>query len=57
MLEEERKKYSEELLREARYSISNIADILGYKESANYCRAFKSWFGISPSTYRRTLKR
>jgi hypothetical protein len=25
----------------------------GYRESANFCRAFKAWFKQSPTAYRR----
>lgn len=54
ILETERKTFSDKLLRDARYTIFEIADILGYKESASFCRAFKNWFGKSPSAYRRS---
>jgi AraC-like DNA-binding protein len=53
ILEEERRKYALQLLADAKYTIFNIGDILGYRESANFCRAFKSWFGQSPTAYRR----
>ncbi|MBV1922231.1 MAG: AraC family transcriptional regulator [Pseudomonadales bacterium] len=53
ILERERKDFAERLLNEARYTIHDIADILGYKESGNFCRAFKRWRGKSPADYRR----
>lgn len=31
----------------------NIARVLGYQESANFCRAFKAWSGYSPTSYRQ----
>lgn len=33
--------------------ITQIAIILGYAESSSFNRAFKSWFNISPSEYKR----
>jgi len=56
ILETERQRLAEQLLADARYTIFNISEILGYKESANFCRAFRRWFGQSPSSYRRNLR-
>lgn len=53
ILEKERRMFSERLLQKAKYTIYDIAEILGYREPANFCRAFKSWFGKSPSDFRR----
>jgi AraC-like DNA-binding protein len=53
ILQEERQTYSEKLLKQARYTIYDIAEIIGYRESANFCRAFKVWYGLTPSEYRR----
>ncbi|MFQ3195041.1 MAG: AraC-like DNA-binding protein [Colwellia sp.] len=53
ILEEERQYYAHKLLEQERYTVYDIADILGYTESANFCRAFKRWRGLSPSEYRR----
>ncbi|TQV70930.1 AraC family transcriptional regulator [Aliikangiella marina] len=54
ILEAERRRFAESLLMQPKYSILDIAQILGYSESANFCRAFKQWYGISPSQYRKT---
>lgn len=56
ILEEERQAYSHKLLQQARYTVYEIAEILGYRESANFCRAFRRWHGMSPSEYRRQPK-
>ncbi len=56
ILESERKQYADKLLRDGKYTVFDIADILGYTESASFCRAFKAWFGQSPSAYRRNPK-
>jgi len=53
LLEAQRRECAEKLLRDVRFSIYEIAEILGYKESANFTRAFKKWFGVSPSVFRR----
>ena len=53
LLMQERCHYAELLLKDARYTIFQVAEILGYRESANFCRAFKRWCGLSPSEYRR----
>lgn len=53
ILESQRYRNAEELLLDARYTIYRIADILGYRESANFCRAFKRWAGKSPAEFRR----
>lgn len=33
--------------------IDSLSALLGYSEPANFYRAFKSWFGVSPNEYRR----
>lgn len=48
---------AEQLLLDARYTIYHVADILGYRESANFCRAFKRWTGQSPAQFRRLPQR
>lgn len=53
LLESERYSYAKKLLRDARYPIFRIAECLGYQESANFCRAFKKWSGMTPNQYRR----
>ena len=53
ILEEERHKYAKILLKNVRYTVYQIADLLGYRESANFCRAFKRWTGLSPTDFRR----
>jgi AraC-like DNA-binding protein len=53
IVEDQRKYFADQLLVEARYTVADVSEILGYNESTSFCRAFKNWFGVSPSTYRR----
>ena len=39
-------------LRDSELSVDAIATLLNYHDSANFRRAFKRWFGMSPSEYR-----
>lgn len=40
-------------LRDSELSVDAIASLLNYHDSANFRRAFKRWFGMTPSDYRR----
>ena len=53
ILENKRRDYAQELLRDARLSVADIAELLGYREAANFSRAFRRWFGCSPAAWRR----
>jgi len=44
------------LLLEA-YSVSKISQLLGYSEPSAFNRAFRSWFGSTPSAYRHSKRR
>ncbi|MBP8203565.1 AraC family transcriptional regulator [Pseudomonas sp. TMP9] len=41
------------LLSDARYSVSDIAQLLGYSDAANFGRAFRQMTGVAPGQYRR----
>lgn len=45
--------YAENLLHDPLLSIQEIADMTGYDNAFNFSRAFKNYFGISPSHYRK----
>jgi AraC-like DNA-binding protein len=53
ILESLRRDYAESLLQEARMKVADVAEILGYREAANFSRAFRRWYGLSPATWRR----
>jgi AraC-like DNA-binding protein len=41
------------LVRERRYSLAQIAYLLGFADQANFTRAFKRWTGATPSEFRQ----
>jgi AraC-like DNA-binding protein len=53
VLENLRREYAQRLLQDARLKVTDVADILGYREAANFTRAFKRWYGVSPASWRR----
>jgi AraC-like DNA-binding protein len=53
ILQAQRRQFASGLLADFRYSILTVSEILGYKETANFTRAFKKWYGQSPNSYRR----
>lgn len=44
------------LLEDPNSNIDTLAAILGYSEPANFYRAFKTWFGLSPREFQRRHK-
>lgn len=53
LLEELRRDYAERLLRDARLQVADVAEMLGYREAANFNRAFRRWYGTTPALWRR----
>lgn len=53
ILEEARQRHACDLLRNTHMSISDISSQLSYQETANFIRAFKSWFDCTPTQWRR----
>jgi AraC-like DNA-binding protein len=52
VLDETRQTMATRLVRERRYSLGQIAYLLGFADQANFSRAFKRWTGEAPSEYR-----
>ncbi|MBO9491651.1 AraC family transcriptional regulator [Endozoicomonas sp. G2_1] len=46
-------RFAKKYIDDDKLSIDDIASALGFKDSANFRRAFKSWTGLTPSEYRR----
>ncbi len=52
LLKEVRMQLAERHLVKDNYNVTEVAFMLGYSDSSAFSRAFKSWFGISPSQFR-----
>ena len=53
ILEALRREYAQTLLGNARLTVADVGELLGYKEPANFGRAFRRWIGTSPAVWRR----
>lgn len=53
LLEDKRQALAKSLLRRDSISVADIADVLGYRASTNFTRAFQRWTGYSPRTWRK----
>jgi len=56
LTEETRREIAIAMLQEERYALSEIAFLTGYSEQSAFNRAFKRWMGITPATYRKSLR-
>jgi AraC-like DNA-binding protein len=52
ILEDTRRALATQFVREERYSLSQIAYLLGFSDQANFSRAFKRWTGQTPTGFR-----
>lgn len=55
VLDEIKRERARELLGNPNLSVQEVALQLGYADPANFHRAFRRWFGLSPETFRREL--
>lgn len=53
LTEQTRRELAEGLLRDERYSLSEIAFLTGFSEQSSFTRAFKRWVGRTPAAYRK----
>ena len=53
LLEEIRKQLAEQYLANSQLSLNEITYLLGFANQANFTRAFKRWYGMTPSSYRQ----
>lgn len=56
LLEETRCELARKYLAEDRYSLGQVADMLGFVDPSNFFRACRRWFGLPPGQYRQRLK-
>jgi len=49
--EQTRRELAEKYVREGRYSLSQVAYLLGFSDQSNFSRAFRRWTGHSPGQY------
>ncbi|MDR7151447.1 AraC-like DNA-binding protein [Hydrogenophaga palleronii] len=55
LLDDARRDLAQKYLAEARYTLTQVADLLGFADQSNFFRAHKRWFGMSPGQYRARL--
>ena len=57
LLEEQRRERAMLLLRSRELSVEEVAERLGYSDSANFTRAFRRWTGRTPNAFRHDASR
>ena len=55
LVERTRRQLAERLLHERRYALSEVAFLTGFSEQSAFNRAFKRWFGATPTAFREGL--
>jgi AraC-like DNA-binding protein len=53
LLDEVRKEYAVWYLLNSKRSVDSIADLVGYKDTSNFSRTFRRWFGVTPKEFRK----
>ncbi len=53
LLQGTRKELAQNYIDDSQLNVSEIAYLLGFSDQANFTRAFKRWFGSTPSDWRR----
>ncbi|MGB5328599.1 MAG: AraC family transcriptional regulator [Gammaproteobacteria bacterium] len=53
LLENTRRELSLQYVRDPQYSLHEVSFLLGFAEPGNFSRAFKRWYGQSPSQFRQ----
>lgn len=56
LVDEVRKDMATHYLKQPQLPISQLAFLLGYSEISAFSRAFRRWFGVSPSQWRQQVK-
>jgi len=53
LVEEVRTHLARNYLRQSRFTVTDVAFLLGFSDQSNFARAFKRWTGMSPSEFRQ----
>jgi AraC-like DNA-binding protein len=56
LLEEIRRNIAKEQLSNTNISITQLSDYLGYADNTALTRAFKRWFGMTPTEWKKQHK-
>ncbi len=48
---------AETLLADARLSLAEVAERLGFSDLSSFSQAFKRWYGVPPGAYRSAARR
>mgnify|MGYP005992823787 FL=1 len=51
LLDETRQQLAQKYMQEMDIQISELTYMLGFSDASSFSRAFKRWFGVSPSQY------
>lgn len=57
LLEDARREAAMKYLADGRYSMQQIADLVGFSDHCNFFRAYRRWTGESPGEHRRRVSR
>lgn len=57
LLNESRSAMAQTLLSDARLTLTEIAERLGYSDLSSFSQAFKRWYGLAPQVYRAGMAR
>ena len=55
LVETTRRHLGENLLRDGRYTVSEVAFLTGFSEQSAFNRAFKRWTGQTPTAFRKAV--
>ena len=53
LLAQQRRSRADDLLRDPRRSLTEIADQLGFADLSSFSQAYKRWYGVAPGSRRR----
>lgn len=54
LLQNTRRELAQNYIEDSQLNVNEIAYLLGFSDQANFTRAFRRWFGVTPSGWRRS---